>query len=911
MLYFRHLCVLAAVAGVLAFRHPGPGFVFLGLIWLLDLPRSGMPGRTALLVSAFAGAVSYAALREPSPPDVPAWLAKASAPAQLRDGEKQPPATVRIRGLVCSSTPLSGNRLRLVLEKIVPANLPEVGDAASSPVVYQGRVVWTWYRPGLVPLPGQMLEASLRLSPVRGMKNPGLWDSEQYWHERNVWFRAGSGANADVHILPSGASGLSFGRAMAAVFAQARRALFEKFLAALPQEEAQAPLPSHASISASAAFLPALLFGDRSFLSREQSDVFTRATLMHSLALSGLHLGYAVLLGLLSARGIGRCVPGLWLFIPMPAAALLLALPAAAVYLWLGQMPLSLVRAAVMLFFFAAFTLFGRAGNLLDRVLAAVAVLLALDPFFLFELSLQLSVLSITIIAISLPFLSECARHLFPCSLKSKFVSEAGLRPPGGRDASASGGVSEGPRAGLFTRLARGSVVLLGLSFCIQAALLPVTLRVFGSIGLCFPLNLIWLPVLSMIVMPLACLGLILSGIGMEMPASAVLHLASLPCEALMFFLHTLDAAGLLPAPLMPRPHWLSGAGFWVLCLGLAGLPRRRTSGSFFFVFGGLAMLLLPPIWVWSADRQAGVRLRLLDVGQGQAALIEWSGLRAVSGEGRPAGRVLIDGGGFAGDGFDVGGSIIAPILTDNALPRLNMILNTHPDTDHLSGLLYVLERFSVDYYMTNGGEAIPALAEREQAVLRRSGLKRRALEAGDRVTLAPDLYLETLWPDAAQSSILRVSGKEKGNEASLILRLVWRGKGLALLCGDAGAPSLRKLMAAIHKESDAHGASEYAGITEDARKANGPLNAWVLVLPHHGSAGAFVPGFYESVRPAVALASCGYANRWGFPAAAVQKALRALHIPLYDTAGNGQIQLYWLDPDAPPKLSLAREGEL
>ena len=786
----------------------------------------------------------------------------------------------------------------------VETDAPVAGSKASAPAVpYQGLISWTWHRPECLPLPGDTIEATLRLSPMRGAKNPGVWDIDRYWQDRNVWFRAWSGAKSDVVILAPDAAGLPPGGAATTAFARMRQNLLDNFLAALPGYKKQPGMALAAPLSEAAAMLPALIFGDRSFINAEQTDLVARSTMAHSLSLSGLHLGYAVLIGLALTHPLGRCFPRLWLRVSRPLAAVLLALPLAGVYLWLGQMPLSLMRAACMLLFWTILLLMKRPKMLLDGLLAAVAALLLLDPLSLFDLSLQLSVLSVAALALCLPFISALAYRFFPNPPAFPALAPAGGPPPD-RNFSATGdafgpaGVSAfSATAGLwkqaarpvFRRFMRWAVTLLGVSFCIQLALMPLTVSAFGAAALCFPLNLVWLPVLGALVMPPAFAGLLFSGLGLELPAKAALHVASLPCDGLMILLRWLDGAGLLLAPLTPRPHWLSIAGFWLLCIALPALifgrggARRVTA---LFVLAGSVMLLLPPALAVYADTQPGVRLRLLDVGQGQAALVEWSGLSG-PGPGHPSGRALIDGGGFAGDNFDVGKSIVAPILTDNARPRLNMVVNTHPDADHLAGLVYLLENFTVGHYLVNGDQPTPALEKREQAALDQSGLARRTLAAGDRIDLAPELRLEVLWPEASPARETRPPGEEKGNNASLVLRLVWREKGLALLCGDAESPALRAMMDGLH--------------------AGEALAAKVLVLPHHGSASSLTPGFYETVRPELALASCGYANKWGFPSAEVRSALRALAIPFHDTAESGQIRVEWRDPDGPAELSLAR----
>ena len=253
------------------------------------------------------------------------------------------------------------------------------------------------------------------------------------------------------------------------------------------------------------------------------------------------------------------------------------------------------------------------------------------------------------------------------------------------------------------------------------------------------------------------------------------------------------------------------------------------------------------------------------------------------------SGRLLLECGGFSPRGFDVGRSVVAPALTDNALPRLDVVINSHPDTDHLAGLLFLLATFRVGGYYGNGDAPAPELTDLERAALAAGGIRKRTLAAGDILALAPELRLEVFWPPEEKERKESVGQVHKGNNASLVLRLLWRDKPLALLCGDAGSTALRALTAE-------RGAS---------------LAADVLLLPHHGSAGSLEPAFYSAVKPRLALVSCGFLNRFGFPAAAVRRELHRRGIPLYSTAGAGQIDVCWTDPGTPPTLEFARPEAL
>ena len=916
LLLFRQVCLLAAVAGILTWREPAQGALCLFLLWIGDLPRSRMLRTASFMAVAFVCGLFYAQFREIPTPAMPPWLdAAVNLVQDPEQGEKRPPA-VRIQATVDEAVPQGDDRLRIILTdiRLAPAQLGTSAAASqNSPdqslskeniapsETYGGDLVWTWKGPLFAPLPGTRIEVTLRPSLVRDMKNPGTWSTEQYWQDRNVFLRAwSSGKEPAVHVLPG---------SEVPWLTRLRAELRRDFLSALfggdagttladnsDEGRAEEYLDRSGQLSPGASMLPALIFGDRSFLSPENTDRFARATLAHSLALSGLHLGYAVAAGFAFAWALGRLFPLLLLRIPRPRLAVLIALPLAGGYLWLGQAPVSLARAALMLVFWTLLLFLHRPKVLLDGLLAAVGVLLLFDPAALFDLSLQLSALSVAVIALSLPMIQGALR----------------LRIPG---------------HGRVAAFARGTLTILCISFAIQVVLAPLTIRTFGVAGIWFPLNVLWLPILGAWTMPLAFVGLLLAALGLPAAAAPVLYLASLPGEWLFSLLAALDTHGLLVAPVVLRPHWLGMAGFWLLCLGLPqaigritrfahakkerGTAQGGKARSFFplprtipflraaSLLGlGLMFMGASLFWSWQESTRPGVRLRLLDVGQGQAVLVEWGSLPPSPGAlpyasgnapgdtlgdaPSASGRILIDGGGFSSSSFDVGKAIVAPILTDNRLPSLDAVISSHPDTDHLAGLLYILRTFRVSRFMENGDSPPPSLDAPLREILAKQDIPVAMPVAGDSFLLAPGLTLEVLWPPREPSP--PDADEKDRNSDSLILRLVWEGVPLALICGDAEASALRTLL-----------------------EGNVDLTSSVLILPHHGSGKSAVPGFYAAVHPKLALASCGYGNQWGFPSLPVRRGLEQLGVPLHTTAESGQIRLEWQRPNGSPTVEFAR----
>ena len=941
-LLFRQALLMGAVAGILWFRYPLEGFLlFACLVWLyagragspfcfqtFNSCRSSHAGICALLlVASFLCGATYAHIRAPRAPAEPAWMSSLPGLAPVPEHSFMRPPTLAVHGRIAEVTPLAGNRLRLLLEEVRPLSSGNDGsehgpNSAKNTHPYSAPILLTWYGPAGTITAGQTFSGTIRLSPVRSLANPGTHDSAAFHADRGIFYRAWTtekpGSPPDAHVSGTGTW-----------LARQRGRIQERFYAALPLS---ATLPACGKSTSrtygfssgseqnnppiygtGAALLPALIMGDRSFLSTEQNDRIARSTLAHSISLSGLHLGYALILGYFFAGLTGWLFPRIHNRLPRPLLGMAVAFPLAIAYTWLGQAPVSLLRSLCMFLFFAVLLFAKRPKILLDGLLAAVFILLLLNPNALFDISLQLSALSVAVIALSLPGLQQSVRSLIPLTIPAR------------------GGMTFRARLGNSAKdMMRGCLLIFLLSLCIQAVLAPLTLRAFGTVGLWFPLNVLWLPVLGGLVMPLAFFGLFFSLVGLESIASAFLAGAAVPCQWLMDVLCWMDNAGILLAPVTLRPHSLTVAGYWMLCLSLPGLwyawkaqhsrPCLRTdsqrtltekptktplalSRAVFRHHGivpavGVLLFMAPLLVSIYKEQTRPVGVHVLDTAQGQAVLVTW-----------PGGRALVDGGGIS-PLFDTGQNTISPALTDNERAQVNMLINTHPDFDHLDGLIYLLENHAVDQFIHNGDLPYGPLAARlGKAIDGRQWLLPVCRKAGESIPLDNSgAVFEVLWPltcpekleegheialptvtrTLAERATMQGTGQEKTNDNSLVLRLVWQGRPLALLCGDAGQRPLRWL----------------------AREMPDKLRAEILVVPHHGSVTGMEPAFYEAVRPVAAIASCGYQNRWNFPAEKVRNALADRGIPLYTTALSGQIRLLWHSPDGPFTATGARPLE-
>ena len=456
------------------------------------------------------------------------------------------------------------------------------------------------------------------------------------------------------------------------------------------------------------------------------------------------------------------------------------------------------------------------------------------------DTGLQLSVLCVAVIGMSLPWLRVLAPEPDPA---------AQMRQSGGF----------GRR--MNQRLRRGTWALTRIflvSLGIQIALLPLNMLLFNNMGHWFWLNVLWLPVADMLVLPASVLGLFLSALGLDLAARAVLDTAALPCQWLTDCLAWLAGANLLQPPALLRPHWTALPAFATLLgalalkAGRADLPRAAQR----LLLAGALLLCVGPALRTAERLSDHIRLDMLDVGQSQALLLRLPGHV----------RLLLDGGGSASPRFDPGQALVAPALTYNDAPHLTAILNTHPDLDHMGGLLHILRVFRVDHLLDNGREGKGSWGEQWRAA--RTAHHSRALVRGDVLTLGKPslgLRLEILHPPMNEWDAWQ------GNDASVVARLTQHGRGLALFLGDAERPVLRRLL------------------------DNGDdLRAEVVVAPHHGSATGFLPEFYAAVQPGIVVASCGFENRYGYPSQPLREWCDAASAPLHYTGRDGAVRIIW-----------------
>lgn len=232
---------------------------------------------------------------------------------------------------------------------------------------------------------------------------------------------------------------------------------------------------------------------------------------------------------------------------------------------------------------------------------------------------------------------------------------------------------------------------------------------------------------------------------------------------------------------------------------------------------------------------EGGARIEILDIGQGDATLIRPSGMDPI----------LVDGGPPGGG--------IESALASAGVERLEAVVATHADLDHIGGLYEVFEGHEVGSYLFDG-TPVDLLSQ-----ARDTGSQTRMISAGQRMRLG-SLLIEVLWPPARTADF---TPPEDSNDRSIMLLLSLNGFRI-LIAGDAEA--------------------------EAAPVDPGPLD--VLRTAHHGSDDAGLEAFLGLTRPRLAITSVGADNTYGHPTEDTLNALTEAGSEVLRTDQDGTVSL-------------------
>ena len=565
--------------------------------------------------------------------------------------------------------------------------------------------------------------------------------------------------------------------------------------------------------------LPGMVLGGYQGVGPEEADVFRDNGIAHLLAVSGTHVAVLVMILQAVLRPAGK------------KGILIIQLFLVLYALLCGLQP-AVLRAVAM----ACVLLWGRSQKLkadsVRLLLLTAWILLLANPFWLFDISFQLSFVTTAGLLLAGPKVTAYIPQILPDWLRTIM------------GVTLTAQIFSFPFSVYFFH--RGSLIGLVSNLLLLPAL-ELAVLLFLT-GLCF---LFLGSVGSML-----C-GLLFPFVGDIQTGDGIFAVVvSVPFVAAERLLQGAVAAGKLLAGLPFAAVDVAGwykmqyvcylgfmASFFDLGLfsRLSSRQRKRWLGVMVcsFLLINAARYLLPQ----------DLTVHFIDVGQGDAALIR-----------TPAGKnILIDTGGLQGEA-DVSRMVMLPYLRYLGVKQIDALLLSHGDHDHAGGAAGVAARLPVkNVFLGAGAETSADVQALLKVVDHRANVYR--LQKGEQWNVG-DCRIVV----ASASSGTSSAAATETNASSLVLQLFCRGRSL-VFSGDAGMDTEENAMRLLR-------------------------TADVLKVSHHGSETSSSPHFLDHIKPRLAIISCGKHNRYGHPAQGTLERLTARHIIPLRTDELGAIKV-------------------
>ncbi len=646
---------------------------------------------------------------------------------------------------------------------------------------------------------GSRVKLTAQLDRPSEERNPGEFNSRAYYEAQGIGFFMRVKGYKNVAIVDSDKAAGVYDGLMANVVLPVRFYILSLIDRTIGREEGE--------------LLKGILIGERSGISYATRTAFTNSGIAHILAVSGSNVVvvFAFFSGLFGLLRFPRS-----LNIILTCFGLLFYM------ILTGSQP-PIVRATVMTLIILTGRMFGEKTNALNSLGVAALVILAYDARQLFDVGFQLSFLAVLSIV-----------YLYP--IVNAQISKIQADNPG-------------KKAIVF--LLRVAVV----SLVATLGTLPLTAFYFGKVSVVgLFVNGIILPVVEISVM----LGFVSSLLGWISffaadafaAVNGVLLYLSLVAAKFSGGLSWAYVETLNFRPVYAIPYFIAiGVLFH---LHLANIARKM----FIALLASLNILFFVPAFSSHQSQEGTLRVSFIDVGQGDAALVEF-----------PDGKtMLIDAGPKAAD-YDAGERIVVPFLKRRGIDKLDYIVASHPHADHIGGIASVVHSFDVNAVLESGQPARDPIYREYSKALQLENCRIDTARSGQSAIEIGGARLYILYPTSPHIDGDTSNIQQNLNNTSVVFKLCY-GKTSVLFTGDA--------------ERDAE---------EEIVQSYGDfLQSTLLKTGHHGSITSSSQQFLDAVKPNVAVISVGLHNKFNHPSEAVLERMQAMNVEPLRTDEDGAI---------------------
>jgi competence protein ComEC len=533
--------------------------------------------------------------------------------------------------------------------------------------------------------------------------------------------------------------------------------------------------------------LRGLVIGDRSDMDKQSWSMLRDTGTVHLLAISGLHIGLVTGLGFIVFRRTWSLSAIACRWLAAPRAAAVFAGFVALAYAGLAGFSIPTQRALIMAFVILLATFTQRQVKATNVLCLALLFILLVDPFAILSTGFWLSFSAVAIIY----YLLITARlHQ--------------LRWYG----------------------------WIRIQVLISLLLIPLLLYFFQQAPGLSPLaNIVAVPVVSIIIVPIALAGVFIMSIHIQ----AGVWLLQIAADVLAWLWDFLNWLATFKTSIIILPIdnilVVMMATFGLLLLLLPKALPGRWLAVFFFL-----PLVFPAV---DKPQQGEVFLSVLDVGQGLSTVVQTR-----------QHALVFDTGPRYSANLDAADAVIHPFLVNKRITHIDALVVSHGDNDHIGGAETLLGKYPVKQLYTS----VEAPLKKHRPVTCMAG----------QTWQWDDVQFEILHPANGDYA----SGLNENN-LSCVLSIKTRHQRV-LLTGD------------IEKQAESLLASRYGDL----------LKSDVMVVPHHGSKTSSTSQFLKLVQPQIAIIPVGWLNRFRLPSSTVITRYEQLAGDVYTTSRDGALLL-------------------
>lgn len=257
------------------------------------------------------------------------------------------------------------------------------------------------------------------------------------------------------------------------------------------------------------------------------------------------------------------------------------------------------------------------------------------------------------------------------------------------------------------------------------------------------------------------------------------------------------------------------------------------------------------------AQEQAEMNVHFIDVGQGDSILIQTPSNK----------NILIDG------GPPEAGKKVVSYLKDHNINNIDLLIATHPDIDHIGGLLHVMQKIKVNQLIDSGKFYTTRTYTKYINQIHQQKIPMITVKQNERIHIDPLLHIQVL--NAYER-------KKNNNQSSIVLKVQFNDISF-LFMSDVENKQEKKMIEKYDLQAD------------------------FVKIAHHGSRTSSSLPFLQAVNPEVALITYSKENDYGHPVSQVIKNLDRLNTMIYSTAVYGDIMIstdgtsYFIHPDKSP----------